>query len=174
MSEVPTLVYEDFRDKIKFMLRNLVVIVDLTTKDFIWKVISPCVPFLPIEASVTPPVVIYDCLRCLCLPTKQRTRNPFREHEIAFIDGPFLYKFLLYLNHSKLKNRDYKLIDILLMNTAVHGKIISHKAACLNILGWVFRREGCKSKALDCFIRSIRDVTLRNAAYWHLLFMICD
>ena len=168
--EVPTLVCEDFLDKIKFILRNLDMIVDLTTKDFIWKILSPCVSCLPTEASVTPPVLIYECLRCLCLPAHTSTYD----HEIAYVDEPFLYKFLLYLNHSKLYQRDLKLIDILLMYTTVNGKLISHKAACLNILGWVFRREGCKSKALDCFIRSIRDVTLRNAAYWHLLFLIIE
>ena len=149
---------------------------DGTTKDDIWNVISPCIPFLPTEAHITPPVIIYECLRYLCLPPKPSglsTEDEY-QHEIAFVDGSFIHPFLLYMNHSELIHQYSKLVDILLMNAAVNTRQIGHKASCLNILGWVFKREGLKSEALECFIQSIREESECNAAYWHLLFLICE
>ena len=148
--------------------------VDVSTKDLVRKVISACVPFLPTEAAITPIVIIYECLRGLCqLPGKQDGQFPINanRYEIAFIDGLFLYPFLLYLNHSEMNHHDLKFVDVLLMNAVVNTRRIGHKAACLNILGWVMKREGLQLKALECFIRSIQE---EKAAYWHLLFLICE
>ena len=152
------------------------VTVDIAIKDVVCKWIFTCVPFLPAEAPITPPVIIYDCLRCLCqLPGKQDGQFlECNEYEIAFVDGQLLYPFVLYLNHSEMNHHHLKMIDILLMNAAVNTREISHKAACLNVLGWVFKREGLKSIALECFIQSIKEESERNAAYWHLLFLICE
>ena len=149
---------------------------DTTTKEVLWKLVSPCVPFLLTEAPVTPSVIMYECLRCLCLPAEQSALQPkevLLVHEIACVDGRFLYDFLLYLNHSKMHQGDLAGIDILLMNAVVKGKI-GNKASCLNILGWVLSREGLQLHALECFIKSIREEAERNTAYWHLLFLMSE
>ena len=66
---------------------------DVTTKDLIWHVASPCVAFLPTEAPVTPFVIMYECLRCFCLPEKPNEPFPklVHQHEIAYVDGIFFW-----------------------------------------------------------------------------------
>ena len=153
---------------------------DVTTKDLLREVVSPCVAFLPTEAAVTPRVIMHDCLRALCVPRKpeklhvHQNHQLIYQHEIAYIDGLFLYPFLLYLNHKQLKQQDLLMLDILLMKTFVSSRKISHKSTCLNILGWVYKQEGFSAAAVECFQDSIRTEAKRNAAYWHLSFLICE
>ena len=148
----------DVGDPQEVLIHRPDMIGDMTTKDLLWNVVSPCVLFLLAEAHITPSVIIYECLRCLCSPAKPNALSPGTVylHEIAYVDGLFLNYFLLYLNHSKMQQRDLSQIDILLMTAVVNTRKIGHKTSCLNILGWVFKREGLKSNALQCFIQSIR------------------
>ena len=175
--DLTRLVPETFTELIEYLARKIGMIVDITIKNVIRKWIFTCVPFLPVEAHITPSVIMYECLRCLCqLPWELEKVGPKIEqgYNVAFVDGQLLYPFLLYSNHSQMNCHDYKLVDILLMNAVVNTRTISHKASCLNIFGWVLNQEGLKSKALDCFIQSIQEEHERNAAYWHLLFLICE
>ena len=149
---------------------------DVTTTYLLWNVISPCVAFLPTEGAITHRAIMYECLQSFCLPATPTILSPeyIHKHEIAYVDGLFLYHFLLYVNHVKLSQRDSSLIDILLMKTDVSTRNLSHKAACFNILGWVYKQEGLMLETFECFKESIQKKAGRNAAYWHLCFLICE
>ena len=158
------------------LLHRCDMIGDVTKHDLFSNLVSPCVPFLPTEAPIMPSAVVYECLRVLCLPAKPHGLKPVRayQHEIANVEGLLIHPFLLYLNHDKMQQQDLTCIDILLMNAVVKTRRIGHRASCLNILGWVFKREGLTPNALQCFIQSIREEAECNAVYWHLLFFMSD
>ena len=92
--------------------------------------------------------------------------------EWSFVDGIFLQYFLLYLNDTELGNKADAHEEE--MQRMVNTDNISHKATCLNILGWIYRTNGCLDKAVSCFEKSLKTEHTHNAAYWHLCFVFLD
>ena len=135
----------------------------------------PCIVFLPTDGNVTPDAIRYEMLRFADdTPgyTDGLRHNYLRE--CAVVDGLFLYYFLLYLNHSKLNMGSHVRADISNMNYTISardsiGRVkCSHREACLNILGWVYKDQGCIDTAEECFRRSLEMKPRGNAAVWHL------
>ena len=102
-----------------------------------------------------------------------RLNYPYLQ-ECAVVDSMFLFYFLLYLNHSKLNMASHVRADISNMNYAINAedrygrRKCSHREACLNILGWVNKDQGCVETAVECFRRSLEIQPRGNAATWHL------
>ena len=135
----------------------------------------PCIVFLPTEGNVTPDAIRYEMLRFVDdAPGHTDGLCPNNLRECAVVDGLFLYYFLLYLNHSKLNMGSHVRADISNMNYTINSSDsdgdakCSHREACLNILGWVYKDQGCVETAMECFRRSLEIKPRGNAAVWHL------
>ena len=134
----------------------------------------PCIVFLPAERNVIPDALCYEMLRYVVDPGHTDDLNYNYLRECAVIDGLFLFYFLLYLNHSRLSMRSQVRADIDNMNYTINARDSDgyakcvHKEACLNILGWVYKDQGCTETAVECFRRSLRMKPRGNAAVWHI------
>ena len=148
---------------------------DVTPEYLLKNVIIPCVYFLPTEKSVTPAALCYEMER-MRGPRPESDDDLCRRDEDcgdwAFVDGNFLLHFLLYLNHTKLNMTEHATADIdnmvdLIEMTDESG--LSHRETCLNILGWVFKKEGNTDRAETCFTESLKIKPYCNAASIHVL-----
>ena len=148
---------------------------NLTVEHMANRVIVPCIVFLPTEGNVTPDAIRYEMVRFADDTPGYTGGLRFNYlRECAVVDGLFLYYFLLYLNHSKLNMGSHVRADISNMNYTINardrfGRVkCSHREACLNILGWVYKDQGCIETAMECFRRSLEMKPRGNAAVWHL------
>ena len=153
---------------------------DVTPQYLIRNVIIPCVYFLPTEKCVTPAALCYEMERMrgprpdsdddLC-------KHDRRRGDWALVDGNFLLHFLLYLNHSKLNMTVHTAADIDNMAHVIDNSDedeLSHSETCLNLLGWVYKEEGNSHRAESCFQDSLDIKPECNAAFQHMIDLLCD
>ena len=146
-----------------------------TVECLVNRVFAMCIVYLPTERNVTPDALCYEMFRFPGEPTEHTVGLSFDFlREYAVVVGLFLFHFLLYLNHSKLNMRSHVRTDIDNMNYTISARGFlnmpkcSHREVCLNILGWVYKDQGCVETAMECFRRSLEMKPRGNAAALHL------
>ena len=141
--------------------------------NFLRNTILPCVSFLPCEQLITPCAVRYEMIRRFGVPTVDRDLFSFYWFDWGIVDGRFLTIFLLYLNHKALGQESDARKCVKKMIVLLNKETVSHRETCLNLLGWVHRKRREVGRAVQCFIKSLKERPDYNAAYWHLCFLIC-
>ena len=127
---------------------------------------TPCVLFLPTEKEVVPSALCYE----MSIPEAPANINSWHDHW-AIVDGRYLLHFLLYLNRKNLGlsfEADIQEMEKYIKN----DKSASHKYTDLNLLGWVFKKEGKLDIAYECFKKSLHFRPQQKAAIWHILCLI--
>ena len=149
-----------------FAIRPNVTVEHMTNHVFV-----PCIVFFPADGNVTPDAIRYEMIRFVDdTPGYTGGLKYSYLRECAVIDSLFLFYFLLYLNHSKLNMGSHVSADISNMNYTINASDrygndkCSHKEACLNILGWVYKDQGRVESAVECFRRSLEIKPRGNAA----------
>ena len=157
----------------EFTLQVITERPNITIKDFLTDVITPCIVFLPTENDVTHIAINYEMIRSVGVPFPS---NPYKTYwyNWAVVDGQFLFHFLLYLNHSKLHQSYKAKDDIKNMEQTINKRNVSHAETCQNLLGWVYKEQGHIDKAFECFRKSLKIQPFHNAAVWHVCFLICE
>ena len=138
----------------------------LYADEILHKFWTPCVLFLPTEKDVVPPAICYE------MSISEAPADPSSWHDHwAIVDGKFLLHFLLYLNR---KNLGLSFVaDIQVMEEYVkNDRRASHKYTDLNLLGWVYKEEGKRNRAYECFKKSLHFRPQQKAAIWHILCLI--
>ena len=127
---------------------------------------TPCVLFLPTEKDVVPSALCYE----MSIP--EAPADPYSWHDHwAIVDGKFLLHFLLYLNRKNLGlsfEADIQEMEKYIKN----DRLASHKYTDLNLLGWVYKEEGKRNRAYECFKKSLHVRPQQKAAIWHILCLI--
>ena len=122
--------------------------------------------FLPTEKEVVPPAICYE----MSIPEAPAGSKYLHDHW-AIVDGKFLLHFLLYLNRKNLGlsfEADIQEMEGFLKNET-HAE---HKDTDLNLLGWVYKEEGKRNRAYECFKKSLHFRPQQKAAIWHILCLI--
>ena len=146
----------------------------ITTEYLIHNVVIPCVLIPPVEKDVTPIALCYEMIRTVGTPDEPDIF--INDHDMyyggwAVVDGPFLIYFLMYLNHNKLRMDVEAAADVDRMVMILATMNLCHTEACLNLLGWLYKENGWKGKAMDCFMKSLAQKPVCNAAFWHIIIM---
>ena len=68
------------------------------------------------------------------------------------------------LTMSPESDEDINMLEYIIVNDVNLG----HRETGLNILGWIYKKEGNKDKARDCFQRSLQSQGVYNAAKLHM------
>ena len=146
---------------------------DSTPEELLSDILSPCVVFLPNEASVTHIAIRYEMIRSFGMSPESRDDDRVsRWYDWGMVDGRFLRHFLLYMNYSKLGSdlaADSKLDMLNLLK-----EVITHRETCHNLLGWVYKMNGEIDLAIHQFKLSLKTKPTNNSAHWHLCFLIHD
>ena len=127
---------------------------------------TSCVLFLPTEKEVVPPALCYE----MSITETPANIDSWHDHW-AIVDGRFLLHFLLYLSRKNLGlsfEADIQEMEKYIKN----DKSASHKYTDLNLLGWVFIKEGKLDIAYECFKKSLHFRPQQKAAIWHILCLI--
>ena len=127
---------------------------------------TPCVLFLPTEKEVVPSALCYE----ISITEAPANINYWHDHW-AIVDGKFLLHFLLYLNRKNLGlsfEADIQEMEKYIKN----DRRASHKYTHLNLLGWVYKEEGKRNRAYECFKKSLHFRPQQKAAIWHILCLI--
>ena len=85
----------------------------------------------------------------------------------------FFTIFLSYLNYKALSQTSDARKCVKSMKVLLNKTTVNHRETCLNLLGWVHRQRDEVERAVQCFIKSLKESPKYNAAYWHLCFLIC-
>ena len=141
--------------------------------NFLRNIVLPCVSFLPCEQLITPCAVRYEMIRRFGVPTADRDLFSFYWFDWGIVNGRFLTIFLLYLNHKALGEKSDARKCVIKMILLLNKETVCHRETCLNLLGWVHRERREVGRAVQCFIKSLKERPDYNAAYWHLCFLIC-
>ena len=144
-----------------------------STPEELLRDMSPCLVFLPNEASVTHIAIRYEMIRSFGMSPESRDDDRVsRWYDWGMVDGRFLRHFLLYMNYSKLGSdlaADSKLDMLNLLK-----EVITHRETCHNLLGWVYKMNGEIDLAIHQFKLSLKTKPTNNSAHWHLCFLIHD
>lgn len=141
-------------------------------RDLIRNYSLPCSLFYQSESTLTPIALRYEMLR--------KTFHRFKDMDkywsaCAEVDGKILLYFLLYLNHSRLGMDSDAVGDTRqLMAILSKDPNLGHKSTALNLLGWMFNDQGSCDKAYLFFRKSLIIKPSKNAALWHILWLIRD
>ena len=138
----------------------------LSTDELLHQLWTPCVLFLPTEKEVVPPALCYE----MSIPEAPANIYNWHDHW-AIVDGKFLLHFLLYLNRKNLGlsfEADIQEMEKYIKN----DRRASHKYTHLNLLGWVYKEEGKRNRAYECFKKSLHFRPQQKAAIWHILCLI--
>lgn len=145
-----------------------------STPEELLRDMSPCVVFLPNEASVTHIAIRYEMIRFFGMYPESRDDDRIsRWYDLGMVDGRFLRHFLLYMNYSKLGS-DLAADSKLNIMLNLLKETISHRETCHNLLGWVYKMNGEISTAIHQFKLSLKTKPTNNSAHWHLCFLIRD
>ena len=137
-----------------------------TVDEMLHRFWTPCVLFLPTEKEVVPSVLCYE----MSISEAPVSVKSYYDHW-AIVDGKFLLHFLLYLNRKNL-GLSFE-ADIQVMEEYVkNDRRASHKYTDLNLLGWVYKEEGKRNRAYECFKKSLHFQPQQKAAIWHILCLI--
>ena len=154
-----------------------IIVDDETTKaaekmsepDFRKKYCMPCVVFLHTELDLIPPVLEYEMKRLSERPSLSSSTQCRFWYDWAVIDSKVLLYCLLYLNHKALTMSPESDEDINMLEYIIENDVnLGHRETGLNILGWIYKKEGNKDKARDCFQRSLQSQRVYNAAKLHM------
>ena len=118
------------------------------------------------QKIVVPSALCYE----MSIPEAPAYIDSWHDHW-AIVDGNFLLHFLLYLNRKTLGlsfETDIQKMEEYIKN----DKRAHHKYTHLNLLGWVYKEEGKRNRAYECFKKSLHVRPQQEAAFWHLLFLI--
>ena len=144
------------------------LLVTKSADEILHQIWTPCVLFLPTEKVVVPSALCYE----MSIPEAPANINSWHDHW-AIVDGKFLLHFLLYLNR---KNLGLSFVaDIQVMEEYIKNDTrASHKYTHLNLLGWVYKEEGKRNRAYECFKKSLHVRPQQKAAIWHILCLISN
>ena len=153
-------------DKLRKWEKDIRLFVGLSTDEILQKLWTPCVLFLPTEKDVVPPAICYE----MSITEAPADRWSWHDHW-AIVDGKLLLHFLLYLNRKNLGlsfEADIQVMEKYIKN----DRRASHKYTDLNLLGWVYKEEGKRNRAYECFKKSLHFRPQQKAAIWHILCLI--
>ena len=140
--------------------------VGLSTDEILHRFWTPCVLFLPTEKEVVPSALCYE----MSITEAPADIHSWHDHW-AIVDGKFLLHFLLHLNRKNLGlsfEADIQEMEEYIKNE----RRASHKYTDLNLLGWVYKEEGKRNIAYECFKKSLHFRPQQKAAIWHILCLI--
>ena len=138
----------------------------LSADEILHKFWTPCVFFLPTEKEVVPSALCYE------MSITEAPADPDSWHDHwAIVDGKFLLHFLLYLNRKNLGLSFEAGIQVM-EEYIKNDRRASHKYTDLNLLGWVYKEEGKRNRAYECFKKSLHFRPQQKAAIWHILCLI--
>ena len=153
-------------DKLRKWEKDIRLFVGLSTDEILQKLWTPCVLFLPTEKDVVPPAICYE----MSITEAPADRWSWHDHW-AIVDGKLLLHFLLYLTRKNLGLSFED--DIQVMEKYIKlDRRASHKYTDLNLLGWVYKEEGKRNRAYECFKKSLHFRPQQKAAIWHILCLI--
>ena len=153
-------------DKLRKWEKDIRLFVGLSTDEILQKLWTPCVLFLPTEKVVVPSALCYE----MSITEAPADRWSWHDHW-AIVDGKLLLHFLLYLNRKNLGlsfEADIQVMEKYIKN----DRRASHKYTDLNLLGWVYKEEGKRNRAYECFKKSLHFRPQQKAAIWHILCLI--
>ena len=143
---------------------------DISAKQFLNEYFIPCVAFLPIERDIIPAALVYEMNRSKDM--KPGTRYDFLDnwYDWAVVDGKVLIWFLFYLNHNGLGMKSHAADNLRNLEWLLNNdRNLKHKETGFNLLGWAYKQQRCREKAIQCFLKSLQIVKTHNAALWHLM-----
>ena len=143
-----------------------------STPEELLRDMSPCVVFLPNEASVTHIAIRYEMIRSFGMSPESRVDEESDWYDWGMVDGRFLRHFLLYMNNSKLVSDPAAVSKLNMLN--ILEEAVSHRETCHNLLGWVYKMTGEIDLAIHQFKLSLETRSTNNSAHWHLCFLIRD
>lgn len=136
-------------------------------EDLLKKFVIPCVHYHPTERALTPPPLVYEVVTSLT--AKSIDKFPIHS-QLASVDGKILYNFLLYLNHTALGMAIKATANIEYIHWLVErDEFLRHREVALNILGWIYKKQGRVDEAFRCFRSSLDFRFERNAAIFYML-----
>ena len=136
---------------------------------------APCVSFLPTEVKLVPYPLRFEMTRTFGMyPCLTGEKHAFW-FKWAVIDGTFLLELMLFLTASSLGMPE-KINEAIQNMEHVIGKDpdLGHKETCLNVLSWVYKRQGLKMKALNCLRQSVTIRQRFNAAFVHIMCLVAE
>ena len=158
--------YRTYKSSECLTLEEMRILAVATVDEILHRIWIPCVLFLPTEKEVVPSALCYE----MSIPEAPAVVKSWHDHW-AIVDGKFLLHFLLYLNRKNLGfsfEADIQEMEAYIKN----DRRESHKYTDLNLLGWVYKEEGKRNRAYECFKKSLHFRPQQKAAIWHILCLI--
>ena len=157
---------------------------DMPEPEFRRDMCVSCIAFLPTEERIIPGVLGCEMRRAKMTTDANSTAIFHFWYNWAVVDGKVLRYLILYLNYRKIVDRDSSSSSFAsvpadirrkkdnaireLQNIINDDPNLGHKETGLNILGWIYRKEGNNDEAERCFRESLEIQPAYNAANLHL------
>ena len=134
---------------------------------------ASCINFSWLEKKVIPTALAYELLRSVHMQPAS-LGVPFKISDCAMVDRKIFLYFLKFLL-SKAKGTQDTGTAIKKMERILHTDInLRHKETAMNLIGWCYKEERNILKAIEYFYLSLSVERNNNAAFWHILFTVCD
>lgn len=137
-----------------------------------------CTSFSPSEKILIPVALAYEMLRSVHMPPDKpgfRRSVPGEgvfHRDWAMVDSQFYIYFLVYVLYWTTRTPN-SMAFIKDMERSLEWGLI-HTETAMNLIGWCYKQEGDLEKAIEYFYDSLSLQLIDNAAFWHLLFTLCE
>lgn len=135
-----------------------------------------CCIFSPSEKMLIPTPMAYEMLRSVHMPTTtpgyRISDESLFHQDWATVDSQFYLYFLCFLLYLATQTPG-SMAWIEYMELQLEKDLI-HTETAMNLIGWCYKQEGDIQKAIEYFYGSLSVQLNHNAAFWHVLFTICE
>ena len=135
-----------------------------------------CCIFSPSEKMLIPTPMAYEMLRSVHMPTAtpgyRISDESLFHQDWAMVDSQFYLYFLCFLLYRATQTPG-SMAWIEYMELRLEKDLI-HTETAMNLIGWCYKQEGDIQKAIEYFYGSLSVQLNHNAAFWHVLFTICE